>query len=69
MPAETPALHSTIDTSNWEVLKEARKLANTNFFVNSRFRPNSVRAGRLVTGQQQYSGAATARLVIEALGR
>ena len=49
--------------------EEARKLANTNFFVNSRFRRNSVRDGRLVTGQQQYSGAATARLVIEALGR
>jgi len=28
-----------------------------------------VRAGLLVTGQQQFSGAAAARLVIEALGR
>lgn len=28
----------------------------------------AVRDGRLITGQQQYSGAATARLVIEALG-
>jgi putative intracellular protease/amidase len=28
-----------------------------------------VRDGLLVTGQQQYSGAAAARLVIEALGR
>lgn len=33
------------------------------------FRPFAVRDGRLVTGQQQNSGAAAARLVIEALGR
>lgn len=47
---------------------EARKLSHTNFIVNSRFRPHAVRDRRLVTGQQQYSGAAAARLVIEALG-
>jgi len=49
--------------------EEARKLANTNFVVAGRFRSHAVRDGRLVTGQQQYSGAAAARLVIEALGR
>ena len=49
--------------------QEARKLANTNFVVNSRFRSFAVRDGRLVTGQQQYSAAATARLVIAALGQ
>jgi putative intracellular protease/amidase len=47
---------------------EARKLAGTNFIVNSRFKPFAVRDGLLITGQQQYSGAAAARLVIEALG-
>lgn len=47
---------------------EAKKLPNTNFIVNSRFKPFAVRDGRLITGQQQYSGAATAKLVIEALG-
>jgi putative intracellular protease/amidase len=47
---------------------EARKLANTNFVVASRFRPHAIRDGNLVTGQQQYSGAEAARLVIEALG-
>jgi putative intracellular protease/amidase len=47
---------------------EARKLAGTNFVVNGRFRPFAVRDGNLVTGQQQYSGGATARLVVEALG-
>src|SRR5262249_11156841 len=47
---------------------EARKLTNTNFIVGPRFSPHAVRDGILITGQQQYSGAAAARLVIEALG-
>ncbi len=47
---------------------EARKLQGTNFVVNSMFKPFAVRDGNLITGQQQYSGAAAARLVIEALG-
>jgi putative intracellular protease/amidase len=47
---------------------EARKLPDTNFVVNSRFREFALRDGRLVTGQQQFSGAAAARLVVEALG-
>lgn len=49
--------------------EEARKLPNTNFVVNSRFRSFAIRDGRLITGQQQYSGAEAAKLVIEALGR
>jgi putative intracellular protease/amidase len=48
---------------------EARRLPNTNFVVDQRFRAFAVRDGLLVTGQQQYSGSAAARLVIEALGR
>ena len=47
---------------------EAKKLPDTNFVVNSRFREFALRDGRLVTGQQQFSGAAAARLVVEALG-
>jgi putative intracellular protease/amidase len=47
---------------------EARKLPNTNFVVGPRFAPFAVRDGRLITGQQQYSGGAAAKLVIEALG-
>jgi putative intracellular protease/amidase len=47
---------------------EAKKLADTNFIVDGRFKPHAVRDGLLVTGQQQYSGAAAARLVIQALG-
>jgi putative intracellular protease/amidase len=48
---------------------EARKLANTNFIVDGRFKPHAVRDGNLITGQQQYSGAAAARLIVEALGQ
>ncbi len=47
---------------------EARKLAGTNFIVQGRFKAHAVRDGNLITGQQQYSGAAAARLVIHALG-
>ena len=48
---------------------EARAIPESNFIVDQRFREFAVRDGLLVTGQQQYSGAAAARLVIEALGR
>jgi putative intracellular protease/amidase len=48
---------------------EARALPDTNFIVQGRFRPHAVRDGRLITGQQQYSGTAAARLVIQALGQ
>lgn len=48
---------------------EARAIEGTNFVVDQMFREFAVRDGLLVTGQQQYSGAAAARLVIEALGR
>lgn len=47
---------------------EAKKLDGTNFIVDGPFKAHAVRDGRLITGQQQYSGAAAARLVIEALG-
>ncbi len=46
---------------------EAKKLG-ANFITGGLFKEFAVRDGRLITGQQQYSGAATARLVIQALG-
>jgi putative intracellular protease/amidase len=52
----------------FRIEEEARKLAGTNFIVNSRFKPFAVRDGLLITGQQQYSTGAAAKLVIEALG-
>jgi len=48
---------------------EARKLENTNFIVDGPFKPHAVRDGHLITAQQQYSGGAAARLIVEALGR
>jgi len=47
---------------------EAKKIAGSNFMVSGRFKAHAVRDGHLITGQQQYSGAAVAKLVIEALG-
>jgi putative intracellular protease/amidase len=46
---------------------EAKKLG-ANFITGGLFKPFAVRDGRLITGQQQYSGALAAKLVIEALG-
>jgi putative intracellular protease/amidase len=47
---------------------EARTIEGTNFVVASRFKSFALRDGDLITGQQQYSGAAAARLAIQALG-
>ncbi len=52
----------------FRIEEEAKKLDGTNFIVASRFKPHAVRDGLLITGQQQYSGAAAARLIIDALG-
>jgi putative intracellular protease/amidase len=48
---------------------EARKLEGTNFIVQGPYAAHAVRDGHLITGQQQASAAATARLVVEALGK
>ena len=52
----------------FRIEEEARKIPNTNFIVHGRFKPHAVRDGNLITGQQQYSAAAAARLLVEALG-
>jgi putative intracellular protease/amidase len=49
--------------------QEARKIAGTNYIAGPRFAPFAVRDGNLITGQQQFSGRAAARLMIEALGK
>jgi putative intracellular protease/amidase len=48
---------------------EAKKLEGTNFMVNSMFKAFALRDGNLITGQQQFSGAAAADLVVQTLGR
>jgi putative intracellular protease/amidase len=47
---------------------EAKKIPDSNFIVSGRFKAHAVRDGNLITGQQQYSAKAVARLMIEALG-
>lgn len=47
---------------------EAKKIAGTNFVTGGMFKAFAVRDGNLITGQQQFSGAAAAKLMIEALG-
>ncbi len=48
---------------------EAKALPDTNFVVQSMFKSFAVRDGNLITGQQQYSGAAAAERVVAALCR
>jgi hypothetical protein len=48
---------------------EAKAMTDTNFITNSAFKPFAIRDGDLITGQQQFSGAAAARLVIRALSQ
>src|SRR5262249_60724690 len=45
----------------FRIENEAKKIKRTNFIVSSRFKSHAVRDGLLITGQQQYSGAAAAR--------
>ena len=52
----------------WRIEDELRKLG-ANFVQGGMWRGFAVRDGNLVTGQQNFSGAETARLVIETLGR
>jgi putative intracellular protease/amidase len=51
----------------WRI-EDAAKERGANYVQGGRFKAFSVRDGRLITGQQQYSGAETAKLVIAALG-
>ena len=51
------------------IQEEAHKIDDTNFIVNAMFKPFAIRDGNLITGQQQFSGAAAAELVVDTLGR
>lgn len=52
----------------WRI-EDRMKALGANFVQAGAWRPFAVRDGNLITGQQNFSGEATARLVIEALGR
>ena len=49
--------------------EEARKLSNTQFKVAAPFSSYAIADGNLITGQQQNSGAAAARMVVEQLNK
>jgi putative intracellular protease/amidase len=51
----------------WRI-EDAAKERGANYIQGGRFKPFAVRDGHLITGQQQYSGAEVARLVVKALG-
>ncbi|OZB58672.1 MAG: type 1 glutamine amidotransferase domain-containing protein [Lysobacterales bacterium 14-68-21] len=51
----------------WRIEDRLRALG-ANFVQVGAWRPFAVRDGQLITGQQNFSGEATARLVVEALG-
>ncbi|GAP38556.1 type 1 glutamine amidotransferase domain-containing protein [Piscinibacter sakaiensis] len=52
----------------WRI-EDRLKALGANYVQGGRWRSFAVRDGNLVTGQQNFSGGETARLVIEALGR
>ena len=51
----------------WDI-EDVAKERGANYIQGGLFNAFATRGGRLITGQQQYSGAATAKAVIEALG-
>jgi putative intracellular protease/amidase len=52
----------------WRIEDELKKLG-ANYVQSGLWRGFAVRDGNLITGQQNFSGAETAQLIIEALGR
>ena len=53
--------------NQYTIQSEARGIDGTSFQCRGANEPFAVRDGRLITGQQQYSSAITAELVLEAL--
>jgi putative intracellular protease/amidase len=52
----------------WRVEDELRRLG-ANFLQAGAFRPFAIRDANLVTGQQNFSGAEVAKVILEAVGR
>lgn len=52
----------------WRIEDELKKLG-ANYVQAGRWRGFAVRDGNLVTGQQNFSGAETAELIVATLGR
>jgi putative intracellular protease/amidase len=56
-----------VEISPWRI-EDALRERGANYVSASLFKPFVIRDGRLVTGQQQYSGRKVAQVVIEMLG-
>jgi putative intracellular protease/amidase len=52
----------------WRIEDEMKRIG-ANYVQAGLWRPFPIRDGNLITGQQNFSGAATAELLVEALGR
>ena len=52
----------------WRIEDEMRRIG-ANYVQAGMWRPFAIRDGNLITGQQNFSGAATAQVLVEALGR
>jgi putative intracellular protease/amidase len=52
----------------WRIEDEMKRIG-ANYVHAGLWRPFAIRDGNLITGQQNFSGAATAELLVEALGR
>ena len=53
----------------YRIEEEARKIENTNFKIAAPFSSYAIADGNLITGQQQNSGSAAAKLLVEKLGK
>lgn len=53
----------------YRIEEEARKISETSFKVADAFSSYAIADGNLITGQQQNSGAATARMVVDLLNK
>lgn len=56
-----------MELNDYTIEAEARSIEGTTFMHQGLNEPFAIRDGRLITGQQQYSSALTAQLVLEAL--
>jgi putative intracellular protease/amidase len=52
---------------HWRIEDEMKRIGE-NFVHAGLWRPFAIRDGNLITGQQNFSGAATAELLVHALG-
>jgi putative intracellular protease/amidase len=68
MTVEAGALPAGEHIMPWRIEDEVRKLG-ANYIQAGAFKSFAIRDGNLVTGQQNFSGAETARLILEAVGR